>query len=174
MRKCSQCNQPIHSQHPYCPNCDAENTSNRDKKENVKRLHGKAEGVNHNQNYKILAEIVIALAIIVSIYWVNLYSFRYSQGQIVPTTVNKIAIPAQETQISQGSDLYQVASYFYCSCGDCQDPELVTCGCPTAKSQRDFIQKNLDDGKSVKEVRVLVSQTYGKLKPEQKFPLDEN
>ena len=69
--------------------------------------------------------------------------------------------------------MYQVASYFECSCGDCQDHELVTCECPTAKSHRVFIQKHLDDGKSVEEVRVLVSTTFGKLKPEHKDSLDD-
>ena len=173
MNKCSQCKEVIQSHHIYCPHCGAENTSNSNRKAKGKKIHGKAENVKQNQNYKILAGIVVALAIIASIYWTNLNSFRYSQGQIVPTTVNKIVSSPQETLITQGSDLYQVASYFYCSCGDCQDPELVTCGCPTAKTQRDFIQKNLNDGKSVKEVRVLVSQKFGKLKPEHQISLDE-
>lgn len=84
-----------------------------------------------------------------------------SLGQLVdrPMSFTKID-PIEPIELLQTA-LAQVATYFECGCGNCNDHELVSCECPTAKSQRDYIQTHLDEGKSVDEVRLLVDEEFG-------------
>ncbi|MDP8244734.1 MAG: hypothetical protein P9L94_11675 [Candidatus Hinthialibacter antarcticus] len=176
MKKCNQCNELIQSHHIYCPNCGNESKSSKSVNKSSKKYKHSSSPNNSaqkNSHYPIVIGVVILVAF-AGIYWINQNYSRYSQGQFVTISVKSSAINSHTSQISHDSEMYQVAAYFECSCGDCQDPELVTCGCPTAKSQRDFIQKHLDEGKSVKEVRILVSQIFGKLKPEYHDSLERN
>ena len=174
MKTCTQCNEPIQPHHAFCPNCGKESKSSKSINKSSKRTKNTIalnDSTQKNSRYPIVIGVSV-IVIIAGIYWISQSLSQYFQGQLVTTSVKHSSTNFPDAQISLDTDMYQVASYFYCSCGDCQDPELVTCGCPTARSQREFIQKQLDEGKTVIETRTLVSQMYGKLKPEYQDSLE--
>ncbi|MBI1390825.1 MAG: hypothetical protein GC154_20540 [bacterium] len=90
---------------------------------------------------------------------------QQSGGDAVPSITVNSPFKEINSSISASSDIYQVASYFQCGCGECNDDELTSCNCPTAIQEREYIQNQLDRGKSVDDVRLLVFQTYGSIKP---------
>lgn len=57
-----------------------------------------------------------------------------------------------------------IASQFVCSCGSCGEKDLDICTCPTAKSTKEFIEMNLNNGASIADVIELVKAAYGHYK----------
>ena len=45
------------------------------------------------------------------------------------------------------TDVQEVASLFWCSCGSCQEPELAACSCPTAVEAKQLIDRELRQGR---------------------------
>lgn len=54
----------------------------------------------------------------------------------------------------------KVANEFACSCGTCGEKNLVYCVCGTAMNTKNFIETNLKNGTSEREVVELVKKYY--------------
>ena len=57
----------------------------------------------------------------------------------------------------------RVATRFTCACGQCED-RLDTCNCETAQSERDFIQRQLQQGHNEADTVKALNHKYGGLK----------
>lgn len=166
MKKCIHCKERVSDNSQFCPHCGMEFTSDKPNKKNISN----AKKINAKKYRSFLLSVGVLTFIIAGLC--ALVAMQNTQGNyqgnLRTSSRSNSPISEKVPTLSPESDLFQVASYFECSCGDCEDHELSTCQCPTAKSQRDFIQKHLDEGKNIDEVRMLVNEVFGSLKPQYK------
>ncbi|GAB4172189.1 MAG: hypothetical protein Kow00108_06790 [Calditrichia bacterium] len=54
-----------------------------------------------------------------------------------------------------------IATQFKCACGQCDDPNLAVCSCPTALEEHNFIRSLLKQGKNADKIISLVQEKYG-------------
>lgn len=61
-----------------------------------------------------------------------------------------------------------VVSKFVCACGSCPQNPLKTCGCVTARQERDFIRNSLARGKPIDNIIIDLNEKFGGLRAEYK------
>lgn len=95
--------------------------------------------------------------------------FLIIAGIVIGTMINDTP---HVSGTSDGADLPQlydanvldIASYFSCSCGNCGDLELVSCTCPTAKKEKDFIKELIKKDYDKETIIKTVETMFGKRK----------
>jgi hypothetical protein len=108
-------------------------------------------------------------------YWmiVALIAIFFAGGVMVKAILSpapRISAGVPDIQYASGkssaleSQVRLVAANFRCACGGCGELFLVDCTCDMprgAKEEKDYIRKNLMQGRNIDEVIVRVEQEYG-------------
>jgi len=72
----------------------------------------------------------------------------------------KSSNPAIEAKV------YEIASKFVCSCGNCNEESLEVCKCERAIEERQFIRGDLEQNQKSEDIVVAVANKYGWMKAE--------
>lgn len=169
----------------YCNQCGTENTETNNfcvkcgnilQKEKTNRRKKSSPRNNHSRSRKPHTKKRLALLDIVqenkTFAVVGLVIVGFLIVLFLPnnkTSINsRNYIPNSSTGFAglKGSRLNDIASKFICSCGTCDELPLETCGCPTAKGEKAFIQSQMNTNKSDSQIIKTVYAKYGWIKPQ--------
>lgn len=107
---------------------------------------------NNNSNFT-LSNIITISAVVLFIGVVIGLSIDSKNER----STNDIAV----AQIAFSNNTLKIAKEFACSCGTCGEENLAVCVCGTAMNTKNFIESNLRNGISEREVVELVKDIYG-------------
>lgn len=93
--------------------------------------------------------------------WLMILLVGITVGVFITSKDRPEASVSKELPILFSMATVDVARQFACSCGSCGEENLSTCTCPTAKSTKQFIEMNLNNGVSEEDVIELIKSTHG-------------
>lgn len=138
---CSSCGKKMKPEMKFCPTCGRA----REASETLRPWHRRPEIVG------------VAIFLVVC----GLYLALRSDREPMRTTASPAAAA---TEIYSDSRVLQIASKFFCPCGDCKDDLASTCDCGMpggATDVRKFIDGELRKGQSPDSVTAMVLSRFG-------------
>ena len=75
-------------------------------------------------------------------------------------------VEQRTANVALENEMHEIASKFVCACGSCPNNPLESCGCVTARRERDYIRTALNAGLSGDEVIRKVNAEFGGLEDE--------
>jgi hypothetical protein len=138
--KCPRCGAPNRKEISFCTSCGAQ----------LEARHGRRKIPGGGFTKKIAALVAGALVVALAI---AIGHREGAQGVVEPGA-----------SAAFGVEVRQVASRFWCSCGNCETPELADCSCPRAVEEKKLIDQELQQGTAELEVVRTVHRRYGGIK----------
>lgn len=119
------------------------------------------------RRFPIILSIMFSVGMIalVATFLFKQYIHQKENTRVSGLTGASVNLPNLNAGASYDPNVNLIASYFNCACDNCEVDDLVECDCPMAKNQKSFIQKKLDEGLTIDEVRFQVFEQYGHEKP---------
>ena len=118
----------------------------------------------NKNSFKNIKPLWIATGLVISVILILIIIIpgfnKESDKKDIPPFELKSSNPAIEAKV------YEIASKFVCSCGNCNEESLEVCKCERAIEERQFIRGYLEQNQKSEDIVFAVANKYGWMKAE--------